>query len=561
MLEDDLGRTYKPSSPCASMGGLEKAIASSVSFALRLLPSLRPSPRRTSGKRTVPWPRPERQPPNMLVKACLVQLLCLGVWTASAFPLFQNEAPSVDLGYGIYRGVANEAAGVNVFKGIRYAAAPIGKLRWQLPQSPAKKRDSVIDAKSFGPKCPQSWPTGLLPMVAPLLPAISGDEDCLFLNVWAPRDAHNLPVMVWIHGGGYGQGDGQQDMMSILAANNNSFIVVSIQYRLGAFGFLASDDVHRHGVLNAGLHDQQAALRWVQEHIGRFGGDRRRVTVYGQSAGGGSVMLQAMAYGGTQGTELFSNLIASSPYLPLQWGYSDAVPTRMYHAFVESVGCNGTGLTGYSASSAERSSAVFDCLVKADTAKLQRSSHLVSSTQSTYLGFAFVPVTDGHLVETVPSRQLGAKRVNGRNILVGNDAEDGAIFVPRNITVEADVVSWLKNVYPTLSQDNITALLDRYPSSDSARTQYATPGVGRALTANDVASTAVSQLARASNIYAEATFACPSYWLADAFQGPRKAYHYQYSVVAALHGVEVDTVYGSPLPSVSPGIAKAVQRE
>jgi carboxylesterase type B len=89
-------------------------------------------------------------------------------------------------------------------------------------------------------------------------------EDCLFLNVQAPANASNLPVLVWIHGGGYGYGSGRQDFSDLLTTNGNNFVVVAIQYRLGPFGFLASDELFRRGAVNAGLLDQLFALHWVQ---------------------------------------------------------------------------------------------------------------------------------------------------------------------------------------------------------------------------------------------------------------------------------------------------------
>jgi carboxylesterase type B len=119
-------------------------------------------------------------------------------------------------------------------------------------------------------------------------------EDCLFLNVQSPSNASNLPVLVWIHGGGYGAGNGRQDFSDILNTNGNNFVTVSIQYRLGPFGFLASDELHRRGVVNAGLLDQFFALQWVQTYIREFGGDPSAVTISGESAGGGSVMLMDM---------------------------------------------------------------------------------------------------------------------------------------------------------------------------------------------------------------------------------------------------------------------------
>lgn len=194
----------------------------------------------------------------------------------------------VDLGYQVYRGVANPDTGLNSWHGIRFAAPPTGPLRWQAPQPPATDRTAVVEATAFGPVCMQNnAATAAGPGSPAELDALNVDasEDCLFLNVQAPAGAAegSLPVLVWIHGGGYGAGNGRVDFTSLLAANEREFVAVSIQYRLGAFGFLASDEVYRKGVVNAGILDQQFALKWVQSHIGLFGGNASQVTIAGSS--------------------------------------------------------------------------------------------------------------------------------------------------------------------------------------------------------------------------------------------------------------------------------------
>ena len=128
------------------------------------------------------------------------------------------------------------------------------------------------------------------------------------MNVYAPSNAKGLPVLVWIHGGGYGIGDGTQDLSTIINANNNSFVGVAIQYRLGAFGFLSSSEVKANGTVNAGLLDMQFALQWVQKNIALFGGDATKVTISGESAGGGAVLLLGTAEEGTIGTSLYKSV-------------------------------------------------------------------------------------------------------------------------------------------------------------------------------------------------------------------------------------------------------------
>lgn len=294
---------------------------------------------------------------------------------------------------------------------IRFAAPPVGSLRWQAPQAPSINRSEVIQANSYGSQCPQS-----LESAEPS--ANNGtyaSEDCLFLNIYAPPDAQNLPVLVWIHGGGYGAGNGRQDLTAIINANNQSFIGVSIQYRLGAFGFLAGDEVFRNGVANAGILDQTFALQWVQSYIGMFGGNASAVTISGESAGGGSVMLQTMAFGGSLGETLFTNAIAASPYLPMQYGYKDWVPSQSYYAFAAEAGCLATTAYGSSPTT------IFECLVGKDSQTLQMASFNVSAS-GTYGTWGFLPVTDGVFIQDLPSQQLLQKRVNGRNLLVGVSA-------------------------------------------------------------------------------------------------------------------------------------------
>jgi poly(3-hydroxybutyrate) depolymerase len=127
----------------------------------------------------------------------------------------------------------------------------------------------------------------------------------------APGKGQKLPVLVWIHGGGYGLGDSRTDMGSLIGtnvANGHPFIVVSIQYRLGVFGWASSAELVREGgVANAGLLDQRQALRWVKKYIGKFGGDSERVTISGESAGGGSVLYHTIGDGGA-GEGLFEQV-------------------------------------------------------------------------------------------------------------------------------------------------------------------------------------------------------------------------------------------------------------
>ncbi|KAI0802709.1 carboxylesterase [Xylaria sp. FL0064] len=458
----------------------------------------------------------------MMISALLV-LIALSL--AQATP-----TPVVDLGYAKYQGVYNSTFDQNIFKGIRYAAPPVGKLRWQMPQAPARNRSEVIPAVEYAPQCPQSPSSPSQPPAVP-----SGDEDCLFLNVIAPANQKGLPVLVVIHGGGYGSGNNQYDLTQQISTNQNTYIGVSITYRLGAFGFLSSAEVKKSGVVNAGIHDQRFALQWVKKNIHHFGGDPNRVTIAGESAGGGSVMLQAMANGGREGDTLFQGLIASSPYLPTQWDLDDAWPALSYQAFVDEAGCSDAEAT-------------FECLQSADTLVLQSASAKVS-TSVNYGQWAFIPVTDGTLIRKRPAEQLTiAKSVNGLRMLTGNNENEGPGFTPQNITSEEEFVSFVLTNYPRLSEQNITNILELYAVPENVSKIYADSNGLTPPFSTTNSNWAVGWQQAANNLYAEATFVCPSYWLADAFSraGKGGSWKYQFSVPPSSHAADVSPLIADP---------------
>jgi para-nitrobenzyl esterase len=235
-------------------------------------------------------------------------------------------APVVGTAGGPVRGLAT--AQVDEFLGIPYAAPPLGALRWRPPQ-PAAPWSGVRDATRAGSPCPQA---------ASAFGTSSTDEDCLFLNVYTPPRAGRgagLAVMVWIHGGSLavGEGDGY-DPTSLVG---HGVVVVTINYRLGALGFLAHPALaDRHGAAgNYGLMDQQAALGWVQRNIGGFGGDRRNVTIFGESAGGLSVLSHLVS---PASTGLFAKaIVQSGNYAPNL--ASQATAEAAGEAFATRAGC------------------------------------------------------------------------------------------------------------------------------------------------------------------------------------------------------------------------------
>ena len=214
----------------------------------------------------------------------LVAALVLAGWRAEA----RAQATTVRVEGGELAG-APVRDGVQAFKGVPYAAAPVGALRWRAPAA-VEPWSGVRRTDRFGANCAQRKTFG---DIDPYSPAMS--EDCLYLNVWAPaaRTGRPLPVMVWIHGGGLVAGSGSEPRHDGVALARKGVVLVTLNYRLGVFGFLASPGLSAEaggrGSGDWGLMDQIAALKWVQRNIAAFGGDPRRVTIFGESAGSWSV--------------------------------------------------------------------------------------------------------------------------------------------------------------------------------------------------------------------------------------------------------------------------------
>ena len=320
-------------------------------------------------------------------------------------------APEIDTGAGSVCGLALEADAadgsghrvVDAYLGIPYAEPPTGDNRWQ-PPVPAKPHDDVLKATDFGPVCPQ---------VEPSPKKVAESEDCLSLNVWTPRagasgGAPSLPVMVYIHGGSFVDSASSLPIFDgrFLAASGR-VVVVTINYRLGALGFLAGID----GLTgNYGFLDQELALRWVQDNIARFGGDPEKVTLFGQSAGAMSVGLHLEA---PASHDLFrAAIMESNPYgIPFK---KPDVAGRFAESFRLHLGCVFDSLACMRRQSAET-------IVKEQTSLMLALDTAVS-------GFAgdlvWGPVIDGKVIPTEPMATPIDKPV-----LLGTNLNDGLFFV------------------------------------------------------------------------------------------------------------------------------------
>jgi para-nitrobenzyl esterase len=221
---------------------------------------------------------------------------------STAMNAAQGSGPQVKIVNGILEG-NHEKSGIYSFKGIPFAAPPVGDLRWKEPQ-PVKSWEGVRAAKSFGPRAMQA------PIFGDMGFRSNGmNEDCLYLNVWTPNTKGKLPVLVYFYGGGFVAGDGSEARYDGESMAKKGIVALTVNYRLGVFGLLAhpelSQESPHHSSGNYGLMDQAAALQWVKQNIAAFGGDPDKITIAGESAGSISVSAQ-------MASPLSKNLIAGA---------------------------------------------------------------------------------------------------------------------------------------------------------------------------------------------------------------------------------------------------------
>ncbi|KAI1201952.1 Alpha/Beta hydrolase protein [Nemania serpens] len=457
-------------------------------------------------------------------------------------PHLPGYGPVVNLGYATYEGYYDDAYELNIWKSIRYAAPPTGHRRWQAPEPPLYDGDHITHAVEQPPLCPQTGAFGV-PEIYGFNSGL-GNEDCLYLNVYAAPNATNLPVLVWIHGGGHSVFGALYDPSVWMNTNSNGFIVVEIQYRLGAFGFLASPEVKKGGRLNTGLLDQRFAIEWTRRHVAKFGGDPNRITIGGESSGAASAVFHALAYGGKD-TDLFDNIIAASPYFPTVYSYSDPFTQARYDKFVELAGCSKPGVN----------KRTFDCLVAADTEVLQNASGAVSTTLGYFGSFAFLPVIDGDYIQERPAAQLLRGKLSGKRVLIGNNANDGVPLFNPNVSTRSQYDSFIAEMFPLFTPKDVGNLnkIYRIPNNSppDSGTVFDTLGyTGPTALTQSGLGTGIQQTV--FNIAAETVFDCPAQWIAEAFStGHRSAWRYQYSVTPSYHGADLSAYFSvnATLPS------------
>ena len=380
--------------------------------------------------------------------------------------------------------------GVVAHRGVPFAAAPIGELRWR-PPAPAPHWRGVRDASAYGPACPQPergdrGGGGR---------ADNQSEDCLNLNVWAPEGARDLPVMVWIHGGGHRIGSGAFPIYDGGALARQGVVLVTINYRIGLLGYFAHPALTQEAspeapLGNYGMMDQIAALEWVQRNIAAFGGDPNQVTIFGESAGGAS-SLYLLASPRARG--LFHRAIVQS-------GGGLQRPASLRTQEEQGVAAAARIGLGADASAADLRAATSAQWIEA-LGNLE--------------GLGFGPFIDGRLITEAPSRAFAEDRAADVPLMIG--ANDNEASVTTSLGVPANALNVLGPGLATL----------RALYGDVSEAEFQRQALG------------------------DAFFVAPAAWVAaQAADGaPSYLYHYTY-VPARRRGASAGAAHGSEIPSI-----------
>jgi para-nitrobenzyl esterase len=430
----------------------------------------------------------------------------MGAACAAAALLVVSSASAqvreVDVAGGRIAGVV--ANDIVSFKGIPFAAPPVGPLRWKAPE-PVKPWTGVKQAAAFGPSCMQD------PMFARLFgapPEMS--EDCLYLNVWTPAKAAGdaLPVMVWIYGGGFAGGQTSVAGYDGTRLAEKGAVLVSVAYRVGPFGFLAHAELSREsgkGSGNYGLQDQIAGLRWVKANIAKFGGDPARVTIFGESAGGIAVSMLAAS---PTAKGLFQRAISESggnfgpPRFAMEGG-QNVPPLKV----------------------AEASGRAFLAKLNAKdiAAARELSAEKVQAAVGPGLEGGFWPVFDGDVLPGDQYELYKKGHFNDTPVLIGTNSDEGALFARPGMT-PALFESLIREGYGKHA-DPILAAYPHATDADAAKS--------------------------GKDIFRDTAFAWPTWaWaMLQAQKGTGKAYVYYFdhrtpqSPNGANHGAEIGYVF------------------
>ncbi|KAF2643349.1 alpha/beta-hydrolase [Massarina eburnea CBS 473.64] len=448
-------------------------------------------------------------------------LLTAFVPLTSSSPI-KNESLIVKLHYGTFLGAYTPAYNLTYYRKIPFGASTAGPNRFRAPQPPLPLPNGTLyDTDQAFDMCPQR--------------TVNGSEDCLYLGVysrpWTTSGRELRPVLLTFYGGGFIRGSASfgippSGFPVLNVSEANDYVVVYSNYRTNVMGFLSGKKVGQSEEtdLNAGLLDQKAALEWIQDNIYAFGGDKTNVTIWGQSAGGGSVVAQTIAQG-NKGKKLFTKAMASSPFWPKTYRYDSPENEELYNTVVEGVGC-------------EKAEDEIACLKSVDVQKLREVSlGLETSHQYTTSSFTWGPVIDDSFLSAPLSEVIRKGEINADLVLVSYNLHEGENFIPAFSAIngsadsnasKASFDAWLIGFLPDLETGDVQKVKEIYPE------------VG---TAEEISWN--TTYVRAGLLYRDLVLACPAYWISGA---ARRGWAIEYTISPAKHAS--DTIYWNTLNPV-----------
>lgn len=421
--------------------------------------------------------------------------------TSRAQQAFKHLAPFVKLDDGIFTGIFFDDTAQ--FLGIPFAQPPVGSLRFQVPQ-PLAPYEGEHSATVYGPACPQQGSSTKGGIIA-------SSEDCLTLNVFTPAvvlPGSKLPVVVYIFGGGFETGSSRSEFGNITVSRSlhmhEPVIYVSMNYRLSAWGFLASHEVKRAGTGNLGLQDQRLALHWVQKYIGAFGGDPAKVTLWGESAGAISVGLQMLAYDGDNEGLFRAAFMQSGSPTPM----GDITRGQHYYDFiVDETGCRESNET-------------LDCLRGVPEDVLQAAvDKTPSSSSHQSLVLAWMPRADGTFLSDNFQRLIQDGKIANVPFITGNCDDEGTAFSfsTANITTGEQFHKYLNTYWaPNATHEEIDGILHMYLEDPTTGSPFGT-GTLNQLT---------PQFKRIAAFQGDSVFQAPRRFLLHERSGKQKMWTY-----------------------------------
>ncbi|MCP4036306.1 MAG: carboxylesterase family protein [bacterium] len=411
-------------------------------------------------------------------------------------------------------------SGLHVFRGIPYAQAPRDSLRWQAPQ-PVEPWSGIRNTQDWAASAPQS------PAVMMLVRRLIGvalreqSQDCLHLNVWAPKARKGRrPVLVWIHGGAFIMGSGSTNMYDGASlAREGDVVVVTLNYRLGALGFLSLRDVFpEQASSNLGLRDQIAALEWVRDNVEAFGGDPENVTIFGESAGGMSV---STLLGTPAARGLFHRAIAQS-------GAAHNVSSRQQASHVAECFLDELG------------SRSFGALEKASVSELIDAQQRTAARMGLATGtLPWQPSVDDDLIPEQPLASVAAGRGAQVPLMIGTNVDEWRLFMlgdaPGRRLDDQALRRRLVRVLPKEDESAVERTIQAYQGATAGRGHETPTDVWVAFQSDRIFHYPAHSLARAHSLHVPDTYTYLFDW-SPPLVG---------NAIGACHGIEIPFVFGS----------------